>query len=226
MTTNAAVLVPILMILASEVVAQPAGLVDDASLVLTRAGAPFGTEAFRIVRRGGSEGIEYRVQATRTVDGRVVKSALTTDSAGSATTYSRSVTGVGAGQLLARRSLDRLTVEEKGARGSRVTKDYVFPAGTLILDDEFLHHLYFVTWRTAPTAIGFVSLRAPTTAHGTVAEIGPETVTIRGQAIPAWHFAFGEGNARRDIWIDSQRRLLKVFVPSRQIEGTRDFPPP
>ena len=216
-------LVPLLWVVAGAAAAQPAGLIDEASFTISRAGMPFGTESFKIVRRLGAEGIEYVAQCTRTIDGQVIKTALTTDSAGNPTNYSRSVTGGSGGKLSARRSLNRLTVDEEGGRAS--TKDYVFGAASLILDDDLLHQLYFVTWRALPRAIGYVAPGARTSSEDALVEIGRETVTIAGQRIPAWRFAFGTGATRRDIWIDSGKRLLRVSVPAQQIEGTRDLPP-
>ena len=96
---------------------------------------------------------------------------------------------------------------------------------SLILDDDLLHQLYFVTWRALPRAIGYVAPGARTSSEDALVEIGRETVTIAGQRIPAWRFAFGTGATRRDIWIDSGKRLLRVSVPAQQIEGTRDLPP-
>jgi hypothetical protein len=37
--------------------------------------------------------------------------------------------------------------------------------------------------------------------------------------------AFGTGDDKREIWIDSGKRLLKVSVPGRRLVGIRDLPP-
>jgi hypothetical protein len=202
--------------------AQTAGVIDDASFTFTRAGAPYGTESFKIIRRLGAEGTEYIAQCTRTMEGRIVRTALTTDSAGNPTSYTRATTGAGQGKLTARRATNRLTVNEEGAQAS--SRDYVFAPGTLILDGDVIHQLYFVTWRDDRT-LGFVSPGEKTTGQGTLTEVGRETIMVANSSIPAVRYVFGSGDDRREIWVDSSRRLLKVVHPATQTVGVRDQPP-
>ncbi|HET9424319.1 MAG TPA: hypothetical protein VFO55_03025 [Gemmatimonadaceae bacterium] len=214
--------VPALLVLAATAGAQSSGVVDEASFTVTRDGAAYGTESFKIIRRLGAEGVEYVAQCTRTMDGRIVKTSLTTDSTGSATSYSRMTTGGVAGQLTARRALNRLTVSEDGTQGS--TRDYVFPPGSVILDEDVIHQFYFVT-RREPRSLGFVAPGGRAAAQGALTEVGRENLVIGGTVVPATRFAFGAGDARREIWVDSGKRLLKVAWPAQRTEGTRDLPP-
>lgn len=213
---------PTLLVLAATAAVQPSGVVDEASFTFMRDGAPYGTESFKIVRRLGAEGVEYVAHCTRTIDGRIVKTSLTADSSGSATQYSRVTTGGDGGQLTARRALNRLTVNESGSQPS--TKDYFFATGTLILDADVVHQLYFVTWRD-PRSLGWFSPEARASAQAALTEVGRETVTIGGSSIPAVKLAFGAGDARREVWIDSGKRLLKVSLPAQHLVATRDLPP-
>lgn len=215
--------VPALLLLASTAPAQTSGVIDEASFTFTRGGAPYGTESFKIIRRLGADGIEYVGQCTRTIEGQVVKTSLTADSAGSPTVYSRMTTGGGTGQLTARRAMNRLTVNEEGDQAS--TKDYVFSPGMLILDDDVIHQLYFVTWREPRATLAYVAPGARTSGQGVLTEVGRENLTIRGATVPAVKFSFGTGDARREIWVDSERRLLKVSYPAHRVVGTRDLPP-
>jgi hypothetical protein len=209
-------------LLSAPAFAQPAGVVDEASFTFTRAGAPYGTESFKIVRRLGAEGTEYVAQCTRTTEGRIVRTALTTDSAGSPTSYSRATTGTGQGQLTARRATNRLTVNEEGAQAS--SRDFVFSPGTLILDEDVIHQLYFVTWRDGRN-FGFVSPGEKASGEGALTEVGRETLSIGSTSVSAVHYEFGSGASRREIWVDSGRRLLKVAQPGKEIVGVRDLPP-
>ena len=214
--------IPAMLLMASAAPAQSSAVVDEASFTFTRDGVAHGTESFKIIRRVGADGIEYVAQGTRTIDGRIVKTALTADSSGSATSYSRTTTGSGAAQLTARRALNRLTVNEKG--GQSLTKDYVFAPGTVILDDDVIHQFYFVTWRE-PRTLGYVIPVRRTSTQGVLTEVGRENVTVGSRAIPARKFVFGTGDATREIWVDSGGRLLKVSYPAQRITGTRDLPP-
>jgi hypothetical protein len=214
--------VPALLVLAAAAPAQTSGVVDEATFTFTRDGSSYGTEAFKIVRRRGADGVEYLSQCTRTMDGRVVKTVLTTDGDGNATNYTRNTTGGAVAQLIARRALNRLTVNEEGAQSS--SRDYVFSPGTLILDDDVIHQFYFVTWRD-PRNFAFVTPGGRTSAQGILTEVGRENVDIGGASIPATKFSFGSGDAKREIWVDSGKRLLKVTYPARRIVGVRDLPP-
>src|SRR4051812_26885955 len=139
---------------ASTSATQQPVVIDEGSFRITRAGQPFGTESFKITRRTGPAGPEFLAQGTRVQEGRILKTALTVDSSGSATLYSIASTGGPAAQLTARRTVGRLRIDETGARAA--TEDVLFPAGSLILDDDLVHELYFVTWRGAPGPIAYV----------------------------------------------------------------------
>lgn len=202
--------------------AQATAVIDEGSFTITRAGAPFGTESFKIIRRLGTDGVEYVAQCTRTSEGRVVRTSLTSDSSGNPASYLRTATGAGPGQMTARRATNRLTVNEEGPQAS--SRDYAFAPGSLILDDDVLHQLYFVTWRE-PRTIRFVAPGLKAIGQGTLTEVGREIITLSGTDVPAVHYVFASGDDRREIWIDSSRRLLKVAHPSRQVVGIRDLPP-
>jgi hypothetical protein len=64
-----------------------------------------------------------------------------------------------------------------------------------------------------------------TTGQGTLTEVGRENLTIGNASVPAVRYAFGTGDNKREIWVDSDRRLLKVAHPAKDIVGVRDLPP-
>lgn len=213
---------PAMILFSDSTGAQASGVIDEGSFTVTRAGVAHGTESFKIVRRIGPDGVEYVAHGTRTVDGRIVKTALTTDSNGSPTAYARMTTGAASGQLNARRALNRLTVNEEGARAS--SRDYMFSAGTLLLEADVIHPLHFVAW-VHGRAVAFVMPAERASGRAAIAEVGREGVVIGGATIPATKFTFGSADAMREVWIDSGKRLLKVTHPSRQIVVLRDLPP-
>ncbi|MEO5567929.1 MAG: hypothetical protein ABIR92_05525 [Gemmatimonadaceae bacterium] len=215
-------LIPAMLVVASAAQAQTSVVIDEASFTFTRGGVAYGNESFKIIRRTGPDGIEYVAKGTRTIEGRIVKTALTADSSGSAMSYSRATTGGSAAQLTARRALNRLTITEQGGQSS--TRDYVFAPGTVILDDDAIHQLYFVTWRD-PRAVGYMTPARRTSTQGVLTEVARENLTVGSGTIPAAKFVFGTGDATREIWVDSERRLLRVSYPAQRITGTRDLPP-
>jgi hypothetical protein len=212
-------LVWVALLVAAQASAQQSAVLDEGSFTLTRAAAPYGTETFKIIRHLGAQGVEYISQSTRTIEGKVIRSALTADSAGSPTSYTRATTGGSQGRITASRAMNRLTVNEDGANAS--SKDFVFGQGSLILDDDVIHQLYFVTWRE-PRSIRFVSPASRRAGQAVLTEVGRESVTIGRTNVSAVKYVFGEGDDKREIWIDSNRRLLKVAHPARQLIGTRD----
>lgn len=210
-------LIPAALLAAASAGAQSSAVIDEGTFTFTRAGVPFGTESFKIIRRRGANGVELVAQCTRTTEGRVVRTGMTTDSSGSPTSYTRAVSGQA--EMTARRTVNRLTVNEEGPQAS--SRDYVFPPGALILDDDVVHQLYFVTWLD-PRSIVFVSPGSKTAGQGRLTEAGAEPVTIGRNTVPAVKYVLGEGDDMREIWVDSSRRLLKVAYPARQLIGTRD----
>jgi hypothetical protein len=218
-------LVPLFAV-AAALSAQPARVVDDATFSLSVAGAPFGTESFKIVQRAGREGPEFAVQAARTIEGRVVRSALTTDSVGNLTSYSRTVTGANPGQLSARPAMNRLTVNEEGGQTS--SRDYPVGPGTVILDADVIHSLYFVAWQKKGEvrfSVHFVDVTGRVAGVVVVTEVGQEEVALGSGTVTATRYSIGGGDLKREIWVDSDRRLVKVAHPARQLIGIRDLPP-
>src|SRR5262245_17485001 len=70
-----AVLAPI-----SELPAQSSAVVDEATMMITRKGAPIGRESFRIVRTPGANGQVFRAVATSALGEARLSSTVATDS--------------------------------------------------------------------------------------------------------------------------------------------------
>jgi hypothetical protein len=96
----------------------------------------------------------------------------------------------------------------------------------VVLDDDVLHQLYFVTLGRRSGSLTIVSPRSGLQAVASLENHGASTVDIGGTAIPATHFALSaRGFARREFWIDSAGRVLRVSMPDRGIIAQRDEPP-
>lgn len=224
-TMRAYGLTPMLLVVARLAAAQTTP-VDQGVFAITRAGAPYGTESFQVVRQTGPDGLTYTLSSTRSQEGRIIRTALKTDSLGSPITYSRQVSGAGSAIIAASgKTAGRLTVKETSGR-NHASKDYLLPAGTLLLDDDLVHQLYFVCLTDTPRTISYVSPGSRTSAEGRLVGVGQEQLELGNRAkVDALHFAFGTGAAKRDIWIDSDKRLLRISIPALQIEALRDEPP-
>lgn len=121
----------------------------------------------------------------------------------------------------------RVSARVKNARGESAN-EFVVSQGALVIDDEVFHQYYFITRRGA-SAVGPVAVIVPRrNAQVTmrVASAGTERLTIGGTAIDAQHFTIADpGGADREVWADTEGRLLKVAIPSRGVVALRDDPP-
>jgi hypothetical protein len=218
-------LIPAIMALSPVSVTAQTSPIDQGAFTITRAGQPFGTESFLIVRSPSNDGAGYTLTSTRVVDGRTIRSSLKTDSAGGPITYMRQEVGASPVTLVASKGGGRLTVNFSEG-GDRSSKDYLVTAGTLLVEDDLAHQLYFVCLKGGARPVSYVAPEAKTTATATLAVVADEAVELGNRArVDGRHFAFGTGAGKRDIWVDSSGRLLKVSIPGRQIEAVRDEPP-
>jgi hypothetical protein len=218
-------LVPVMITFSAAPVLAQSTPVDQGTFTITRAGAPYGTEAFLIIRQTGANGADYTLSATRLLDGRTIRSSLKTDSLGGPITYMRQEIGGSPVTLTASGSAGRLTVNV-GEGGDRSSKDYLVSTGTLLLEEDLLHQLYFVCLDGRPRTIAYVSPDSRTASTGALTVVGDEEVALgNATRVTGRHFAFGSGAAKREIWIDSNGRLLRISIPGRQIEAVRSEPP-
>ena len=90
---------------------------------------------------------------------------------------------------LFQRLMNRLTVNEEGAQAS--SRDYVFTPGTLILDDDVIYQLFFVTWRD-PRPLTLVVPTARATFQAVLTEVGQKGIDgSRGVMAPETHDVVG-----------------------------------
>jgi hypothetical protein len=54
-----------------------------------------------------------------------------------------------------------------------------------------------------------------------LSEVGKESVTIAGSPVAATHLVLTGGVRPRDVWLDAQKRLLKVSVGTSPIVAVR-----
>jgi hypothetical protein len=111
-------------------------------------------------------------------------------------------------------------------RDGESTREYVVPRGVVVLDDDVVHQLYFVTLGRRSGSVTILVPRAGLQAVANLEERGGGPVDIGGNSIAATHFVLSAaGFARREFWIDSAGRILKATIPERGIVAQRDEPP-
>jgi hypothetical protein len=200
---------------------------DEGTFLISRNGAPVGRESFRITRsRVSGNNESYLATAQVAMGDRRIVPTLTCDSAGAPLSYDVSVQGGSDGVRLQARGRPGRFSSMLRTRDGESTREYVVPRGVVVLDDDVVHQLYFVTLGRRSGSVTILAPRAGLQTVANLEERGGGPVEIGGNSIPATHFVLSAaGFARREFWIDSAGRILKVTIPERGIVAQRDEPP-
>jgi hypothetical protein len=211
--------------------AQASAVVDEATLMVTRKGSPVGREAFRIVRSPGPGGQVYRAVASSAIGDAKLSATLNTDSLGVPLLYELRVYQKSEQQqyLQGRTRANRFSVLVQ-TKGGEAYREYVMKKGTVLLDDEVFHQLYFVVLSALASPDSTVDVILPRETAQQALKIewkGVEVVVVGRQNLTGRRFALVDASStvRSEIWIDALGRLLKVSVPAKSLVATRDDPP-
>jgi hypothetical protein len=207
--------------------AQTGQVVDQGSFTITVNGQRAGRETFRILGTPRSKPHDYTATATVTYGDRRLSPELRADSAGTASSYRIEVQSGGSDRETWRGSIvrGRVSATIQSPRGESA-KEFVATDGAIILDDDVYHQHYYVTHFVTSGSVTAVIPRRNTQITLKVAPAGTERVTVGTREIEARHFVLTEATGvQRDVWIDSEDRVLKVAIPSRGIVALRDDPP-
>ena len=201
---------------------------DEGTFTITRNGTPVGRESFSIRSSpGGIGGPVVQARATVSYDDRRLTPVLKSDANGSPTEYQLEVrAGANASEVLKgviRRG--RFSATMQTPRGENL-KEYVVSEGALVLDEDVFHQYYFLARGNRTGAVPVVVPHRNVQVVMRIEDRGPASVTIGGQSIAGRALVLVEpGGANREIWVDSQGRVLKVAIPSRGLLALRDEPP-
>ena len=226
--THATLLASAVVPLSTTGAQAPARTVDEGTFLISRAGAPVGRESFRISQAARGAAERYRATAQVVIGDRRIVPTLTCDSLGAPISYDVSVQGGTdpTARLQARARPGRFSSMLR-TRDGESTREYVVPAGVVVLDDDIVHQLYFLT--IGGRRSGTVTVLAPRTgiqAVATLQNLGSSSVEIGGASVAGTHLVLtAPGFARREFWIDAGGRVLKAAIPERGLIAQRDEPP-
>jgi len=226
--THATLLVSAAAPLSMSGAQAPSRTLDEGTFLISRAGAPIGRESFRISQSAPGAAEVYRATAQVVLGDRRIVPTLTCDSLGAPISYDVSVQGGTdpTARLQARARPGRFSSMLRTREGES-TREYVVPAGVVVLDDDIVHQLYFLT--IGGRRSGSVTVLAPRTgiqAVATLLSLGSGSVDIGGASVAATHLVLtAQGFARREFWVDAGGRVLKAAIPERGIVAQRDEPP-
>jgi hypothetical protein len=203
--------------------------VDEGSFTITRGGTKLtdriGQESFSIRRTRGPGGDVVVANATVTFDTEHLAPALRTDTSFSPLAYQVEVkTGADVERLRGRIGGGRFSAQLKNAKGES-SKEYIVSDGALILDDDIFHQYYFLVQRARGGAatIPVVIPRRNTQETMRIQPGANEQVRVGTTSVEARHYTIQEpGGGTRQLWADSQGRILKVQLDATNITATRD----
>jgi len=138
-------------------------------------------------------------------------------------------------QFLVERSL----TGKESDKNKPVEQPFLMPASSVILDDFFFSQRQLLLWRYLASSCrpkpGESGCELPRTKFGTiiprqrasapvsVAYVANEFVTVNGTPKQANKFIISaEGSPEWSLWLDSDKKLVRVLIPSESTEVIRD----
>jgi hypothetical protein len=208
--------------------AEAQTIVDQGSFTILVAGARGGRETFVIRRQAGPAATAgYLASGTVLFADRRLSPVLVTDVAGLPVTYTLDVrTGtLRTARVSAQVTRGRFTLRSQTPSGESA-RELVLPSGAVIVDEDIFHEYFFVglSGRRGP-----VSILDPRRGVQTLVQVndsGPERVLIGGRLVDAHRWVISDASGQvRQLWLDSQGRVLRVEIADRQVVAVRDDPP-
>ena len=217
-------LLNLLVPLGTRPVAAQVTVVDEGSFTVSRNGVRIGREEFSIrTTPNAAAGATYVAQATAVYDELRLFPALTARPSGVPVTYQVEVRhgadveqkwsgAVGEGRVSAR----IVTARREAVR------EFLAADGALLLDDNVFHQYFFLARRRGGLPLPVIVPRRNVQEYLRCAERGQETIDIAGHAIVGAVFAVtGPDGVERQVWVDTEGRVLKVSVPAQGLVATR-----
>lgn len=211
--------------MAGVAVAQNTGIADQGSFTITQNGQRIGREDFTISAAPSGSGMEYTATATVQYGDRRVQPSLRTDSSGVAMSYEVTTRTANTPAERWEGSIvrGRVSARIQTPRGQSA-REYIVADGALVLDDEVFHQYFFIAREQGQITV--MLPRSNTQLRVRVSREGPDRVAIGTRELEASHLVLTEpSGAKREIWVDSEGRVLKVSLPAKGIVALRDDPP-
>lgn len=210
---------------ASQACAAQVLSVDEGSFSLVKAGERLGREDFSIRSAPSAAGPIFVAQATILLGGRRIRPGLNADTSGAVLRYQNEVRVDG---LVQESYSGQVTRDHYAARTQRgdgeSLREFRLPAGTVVVDDQVCHQLWFVARRGAGAEVRVLAPQRNVVETIAVELVGTETLAIDVQEFTVQHLRLRtmETGVTRDVWLDARGRVLKVAVPAEQLVALRE----
>lgn len=120
------------------------------------------------------------------------------------------------GSVVGLRRGNRLRMQTESEEGERV-KEFVAPAGLVILERGFAHHYFLLLGLVRQAAGSEVSLVVPSEGRqfrATVRDEGEDLVSVDGETVTARRYVVEGGGETHILWTAADGRILRVEIPS------------
>ena len=208
--------------------AQGSRIADEGSFTISVNGRTIGRENFRITAATRGDVTEYVARADVTYGDRKLSPDLRTGPQGGAVEYTiRTRSGATNEEWRGAVTRGRLNATITNGRGT-AAREYMVPQDALILDDDIIHHHWFLALRSRDGSMAVVTPRGSNIkSNVTMSTVGEETLQIGSHNVAAIHLrATSTDGDVHDVWVDKSGRLLKLAIPSKGLVAVRDDPPP
>ena len=204
--------------------------VDEAAFRIYLNGQVVGREEFSIRQIGpvAEQRTILRGTVGLTLPGGAVNLAPAMDVQGgtlAVSDYQIKVSGAESTDIFVTVSGNRYLARIVSASGEQL-REFRAGSGSILLDDWVVHHHHLLTpflEGGSPVSLTVLSPRAVRQQRMTLSLVGQEEIRVAGVLVPdARRFHLEGGDGSRDIWFDSQGRILRVEIPSQGYVAERE----
>lgn len=213
--------------------AAPGQRLDEGSFTILINGQRAGREQFSVQKVAGVDGSVFALRSEASRGERRIAVRVEADSAGTPVRYSLEER-LGPDQVMklgGQRIRGRFTTLSRSTDGETAREYLLRPGALLVEEDGIVQHALLIRQplHKAGESITHPSLSPAANSQGAVhivLESVTDTVSIAGTRRPAWRWLVVTASSEaRLVWADSDGRLLRVVIASRQLEARRDDVP-
>lgn len=216
---------PALIVLAATAASAQTLTLDEGTFVLRSGGREIGREVFTIRQNGTGSGSVIVAQGRVDLndsDGLVTNLEVSGPSLRPAS-YQVQVEGDQPQKIAGRVAGGRFSARIVSPAGEMM-REYLAGDGAVIIDEGVAHQNYFLARRLAqaPFRVPVIVPRQSRQVSTSVAAPTDATLSIGGKSVEARRFSVQpQGGDARTVWADSEGRILRVEIPSRDLVAER-----
>ncbi len=198
---------------------------DEGSFSLSRDGELTGHENFSIRSTPGARDRVIIARATVLTGTRRVDPILSADSSGFPVAYQSQVKVDGhevqrySGSTTGTHYASRAQIPD-----GESAREFRLLPGTVAVDDEIVHHLWFIARRGVGAVVPVLVPNRNVLEQVRVEGVGLERLRVDTRDLEVTHLRLVTlgTNVTRDVWLDTDGRLVKAKIPALRLDAVRD----